>query len=256
MQDLQFHNSIIEKVLLESNVTETELLRKRGKERIVNARRLIANLLWCTNTLTLKEIGQRIGVISHATVLHHKDVVFDLLETNKKEFNKTYNKILESLNMNLKSSPENIQELKENEVFVFGSNLSGYHGGGAAYLAHKKFGAVWGEGIGHFGQTYAIPTKSENIKSTLDVDTITQYVDEFVKYAKSRKDLNFLVTEIGCGLAGYKAKDIYILFKEAFHEQNIFLPESFIYFLLKNKEHTIIKDINEYKESKNGTIKQ
>ena len=145
--------------------------------------------------------------------------------------------------MNLTPSPENIQELKKNEVFVFGSNQSGFHGAGAARTAFEKFGAVWGEGVGHFGQTYAIPTKDYKVKGTLSKEVIGKYVDEFVEYARKRKDLNFLVTEIGCGLAGYIPAHVYDLFKDAFHEDNIFLPETFIYQFLKNKDYIQIKKI-------------
>lgn len=76
-------------------------------------------------------------------------------------------------------TPERISELKENEIFVFGSNLAGAHGSGAARLAYARFGAVWGEGVGLHGQTYAIPTMQGG------VDTIKPYVDEFSALPKS-----------------------------------------------------------------------
>ena len=75
---------------------------------------------------------------------------------------------------NREYTPERISELKENEIFVFGSNLAGAHGGGAARLAYNRFGAVWGEGVGLHGKTYAIPTMQGG------VETIKPYVDELI----------------------------------------------------------------------------
>ena len=118
-------------------------------------------------------------------------------------------------------TPERITELKADEVFVFGSNLAGMHGAGAAWVAFQKFGAVMGCGVGLRGQSYAIPTMQGG------VETIKPYVDEFIKFAKSRPDLFFFVTRIGCGIAGFKDKDIAPLFKEAREVENICLPKSF-----------------------------
>ena len=70
-----------------------------------------------------------------------------------------------------------VVSLKPNEVFVFGSNLAGFHGGGAARAAYKKFGAIWGQGVGMQGHSYAIPTMQGG------VETIAPYVDEFIEYA-------------------------------------------------------------------------
>ncbi|HPX59624.1 MAG TPA: hypothetical protein PLL02_04245 [Bacteroidales bacterium] len=117
-------------------------------------------------------------------------------------------------------SPKWIKHLDENEVFVFGSNLAGAHGGGAAKLA-MNWGAIWGKGVGLQGQTYAIPTMQGG------VETIQPYVDEFISFAKKHPELKFLVTEIGCGIAGFTVKEIAPLFKKAIKEKNIFLPESF-----------------------------
>ena len=119
-------------------------------------------------------------------------------------------------------APNSIFELKPNEVFVFGSNLSGSHGGGAARTAYEKFGAVWGEGVGHFGQTYAIPTMQGG------VETIKPYVDQFIAYAMQHPELTFLVTRIGCGIAGFTDKEIAPLFKVAMLVDNILLPGSFV----------------------------
>jgi hypothetical protein len=118
-------------------------------------------------------------------------------------------------------TPERITELKADEVFVFGSNLAGMHGGGAAWLAFQKFGAVMGCGVGLRGQSYAIPTMQGG------VETIKPYVDEFIAFAKSRPDLFFYVTRIGCGIAGFRDREIAPLFKEAAGVENICLPKSF-----------------------------
>ncbi len=118
-------------------------------------------------------------------------------------------------------TPERITSLRADEVFVFGSNLAGMHGGGAAYAAFKKFGAVWGYGVGLQGQSYAIPTMQGG------VETIKPYVDEFIDFARSRPDLFFYVTRIGCGIAGFADAEIAPLFAAARAVPNICLPESF-----------------------------
>lgn len=118
-------------------------------------------------------------------------------------------------------TPRWIDSLKENEIFVFGSNLAGMHGGGAARIARLHFGAVMGKGVGLQGQSYAIPTMQG------DVETIRPYVEEFIAYAKHHQELHFLVTPIGCGIAGFEAEDIAPLFEEAKQIKNISLPESF-----------------------------
>lgn len=122
-----------------------------------------------------------------------------------------------------------ITELKENEIFVFGSNESGIHGGGAARQALKEFGAVYGVGFGHTGSCFAIPTKDWDIE-TLPIPVIAHYVSRFIDYAKKNQAYKFLVTEIGCGLAGYKVENIAPLFKSALDIPNIILPESFVEF--------------------------
>ena len=124
-------------------------------------------------------------------------------------------------------SPRWIDSLEENEIFVFGSNLQGMHGGGAARVAHEKFGAVWGEGIGLQGQSYAIPTMHGG------VDAIAPYVNDFIAFAKEHPELKFLVTEIGCGIAGFRISEMAPLFKEALDITNIYLPQRFIEVLEK-----------------------
>ena len=118
-------------------------------------------------------------------------------------------------------TPDFITSLKPNEVFVFGSNLAGMHGGGAARIAHLYFGAVMGNGDGIQGQSYAIPTMQGG------VDTIRPYVDKFIAYAKQHPDQHFLVTRIGCGIAGFSPDEIAPLFAEAAAVENISLPEDF-----------------------------
>ncbi len=119
-------------------------------------------------------------------------------------------------------TPDFITELKENEIFVFGSNLEGMHGGGAARLAYEKFGAIWGQGVGLQGQSYGIPTMHGG------VDAIKPYVDEFIEFAKSHPELTFLVTRIGCGIAGFRDEEIAPLFNECIEIENVILPRSFI----------------------------
>nr|WP_294881396.1 hypothetical protein [Prevotella sp.] len=118
-------------------------------------------------------------------------------------------------------TPRWIDSLKENEIFVFGSNLAGMHGGGAARIARLHFGAVMGKGIGLQGQSYAIPTMQGG------VETIRPYVNKFITYAKHHPDKHFLVTPIGCGIAGFEPEDIAPLFEKAKEVKNICLPESF-----------------------------
>ena len=118
-------------------------------------------------------------------------------------------------------TPSWIDSLKENEIFVFGSNLAGMHGGGAARIARLHFGAVMGKGVGLQGQSYAIPTMQGG------VETIRPYVDRFIAYAKRHPEKHFLVTPIGCGIAGFEAEDIAPLFESAKRMKNISLPESF-----------------------------
>ena len=118
-------------------------------------------------------------------------------------------------------TPRWIDSLKENEIFVFGSNLAGMHGGGAARIARLHFGAVMGKGVGLQGQSYAIPTMQGG------VETIRPYVNDFLDFAKHHPEMQFLVTPIGCGIAGFEAEDIAPLFEEAKQIKNISLPESF-----------------------------
>jgi hypothetical protein len=102
----------------------------------------------------------------------------------------------------------------KNQIFVFGSNLAGRHGKGAALTAYRKYGAIYGQGVGMQGSSFAIPTKDEQL-NTLPVNKIEKHVNNFIKYAVLNPDLTFQVTRIGCGLAGYDDADIAPLFEDA-----------------------------------------
>ena len=118
-------------------------------------------------------------------------------------------------------TPDNIESLRLDEVFVFGSNLQGQHMGGAARLAYERFGAIWGQGEGLQGQSYALPTMN------LPLEEIARYVEEFIWFADSHPELTFLVTRVGCGIAGFRDEQIAPLFATAFSLRNVFLPASF-----------------------------
>ena len=127
---------------------------------------------------------------------------------------------------------DRIDILEDHEIFVFGSNLAGRHGGGAARAANMKFGAEWGVGVGLTGQSYAIPTMQGG------VETIRPYVDEFIRFAQANPELKFLVTRIGCGIAGFMDEEIAPLFYKALQVSNIYLPETF-YDLLQSHDPKI-----------------
>ena len=118
--------------------------------------------------------------------------------------------------------PDKITSLQPNQIFVFGSNLQGAHGGGAALAAYNYFGAIWGQGVGLQGHSYAIPTMQGPVYS------IKPYVDEFIEFARKHPEYEFLVTRVGCGIAGFKDADIAPLFKDALEIDNIRLPQSFL----------------------------
>jgi hypothetical protein len=112
-----------------------------------------------------------------------------------------------------------ITELQPGEIFVFGSNASGSHGAGAARTAYEKFGAVWGQGHGLQGQSYGIDTMS-------GFETIEREVARFLEFAGEHPELRFLVTKIGCGIAGYTPAQIAPLFRSV--PDNVVLPEEFV----------------------------
>ena len=115
---------------------------------------------------------------------------------------------------------DRIASLGENEIFVFGSNSQGSHGGGAAWYAHKNFGAEWGVGEGLTGRTYALPTME-------GPTSLKHAVDNFIACAKQHPELTFLVTAVGCGIAGYRPNEVAPLFREATSLENVYLPEVF-----------------------------
>ena len=125
-------------------------------------------------------------------------------------------------------TPDFITNLKPGEIFVFGSNLDGYHAGGAARVASEKFGAEWGVGVGLTGQCYAIPTMQGG------VETIKPYTDQFIAFAAEHPELTFLVTRIGCGIAGFADAEIAPLFAAALDAPNVVLPQSFVE-IIQNK---------------------
>ncbi len=132
--------------------------------------------------------------------------------------NRNYHEMSEFSN---RITPEHITSLKSNEIFVFGSNLAGAHAGGAAYLAYQRFGAVMGQGVGLQGQSYAIPTMQGG------ANTILPYVEEFIAFAQQHPEMTFLVTKIGCGIAGFTPAEIAPLFAGAIEVENIHLPMDF-----------------------------
>lgn len=109
----------------------------------------------------------------------------------------------------------------EDAIFVFGSNEAGRHGKGAALAAVKNHGAVYGQGVGLQGRSYAIPTKAADL-DVLPLEVIERYVDEFLAFAAQHPEMTFKVTRVGCGLAGHRDEDIFPLFKGA--PDNCLLP--------------------------------
>lgn len=116
---------------------------------------------------------------------------------------------------------DRIATLGENEIFVFGSNIQGSHGGGAAWFAYKNLGAEWGVGEGLTGRCYALPTMEGEA-------SMKAAVDHFIACAKEHPELTFLVTAVGCGIAGYTPDEVAPLFKEALLLENVYLPQVFI----------------------------
>lgn len=117
-------------------------------------------------------------------------------------------------------TPDNITRLAAGEIFVFGSNALGHHASGAAKVAFEKFGAVWGQGHGLQGMTYAIDTMSGN-------ETMKKDIADFIAFAKEHTDKTFFVTPIGCGIAGKQPSEVAPMFKECAQMENICLPASF-----------------------------
>lgn len=136
-------------------------------------------------------------------------------------------------NYNPIPSPELIRFLDLDQIFVFGSNEAGIHGAGAAKQA-RKFGAIIGKGIGFVGNTYAIPTKDKNLQ-TLSLDKIKGYIDDFLIFAKDNPQYDFLVTKVGCGLAGLEEYQIWPFFQDCSY--NVHLPANWITELQKENQN-------------------
>ena len=132
----------------------------------------------------------------------------------------------------MRYTPENITGLGPDEIFVFGSNLQGIHAGGAARVAHKRFGAIMGQGVGMQGQSYAIPTMQGG------VETIRPYVDDFLDLADEWDQNTFLVTRIGCGIAGFTDEEIAPLFDRTLDMYNVVLPKSFVEILVRRRKES------------------
>jgi hypothetical protein len=167
-----------------------------------------------------------LSIQDNCFVYHVEDLEYQIFSSVQGVFDSVVNQMNSNkstkTSLTKRISPKLIDKLEDNEIFVFGSNLDGLHGGGAASVA-RKWGAIWGQGVGLQGQTYAIPTMQGG------VETIKPYVDEFLSFAKTKPNLKFLVTEIGCGIAGFTVQQVAPLFKKAIDDniENIFLPESF-----------------------------
>ena len=123
-------------------------------------------------------------------------------------------------------TPDYIDNLLPDQVFVFGSNILGYHAGGASRMAYKRFGAVWGQADGLQGQSYAIPV--DYGKQKVGEDVIKESIDRFIQFVKEHHEQQFLVTRIGCGIGGFKDKEMAVYFKKALDLDNISLPRSFV----------------------------
>lgn len=138
-------------------------------------------------------------------------------------------------NSNFEFTPDFVDSLEQNEVFVFGSNLNGMHAGGASLMALRNFGAEWGQAEGMQGQSYAIPTDIrgeavENVSAYLK-----KHIDKFIDYAKDHQEKTFLVTKVGCGNAGFDEDFMAQFFKEALDIKNVRLPREFVESLTKEK---------------------
>ena len=143
-------------------------------------------------------------------------------------------------------TPDYIDALLTNQIFVFGSNALGYHTGGASGTARKKFGAVWGQPEGLQGQSYAIPVDyGKGVRKDAEVKIA---IDRFIDFAKEHNELFFFVTRVGCGIAGYHDEEIAPFFREALNMKNVCLPKSFVDALSKGK---IDYDLERFVEAQN-----
>ena len=126
----------------------------------------------------------------------------------------------------MRNTPEVMTHMKPDEVFIFGSNEAGIHGAGAALLALRQFGAIRGQGVGLQGRSYGLPTKDDDLK-VLPLESIQEYVNDFLAFARRNPKTKFYMTKIGCGLAGFSVEDIAPLFQKNSIPDNVWLPEEF-----------------------------
>ena len=144
-------------------------------------------------------------------------------------------------------TPDYIDTLLPKQIFVFGSNALGYHTGGASGTARKKFGAVWGQAEGLQGQCYAIPVDfGKNVRKDNEVKAA---VDRFVAFAKAHTDLFFLVSRVGCGIAGYHDEEMAQFFIDALELKNICLPKSFVDALKGSENYNLDRFIEAQKSA-------
>lgn len=149
---------------------------------------------------------------------YYKKVRYSKMTGESVDFNEDFFSQKQALN---RVTPYRITDLEDGQIFVFGSNAAGHHDGGAARFALERFGAVYGQGRGLQGRSYAIPTMSGSLQK------IAQEVEEFILFADQHPELTFLVTRIGCGIAGYSDHDIAPLFANAYSLPNVYLPAEF-----------------------------
>ena len=143
-------------------------------------------------------------------------------------------------------TPDYIDMLLPNQIFVFGSNALGYHTGGASGTARKKFGAVWGQPEGLQGQSYAIPV--DYGKSVRKDAEVKNAIKRFISFAGKHTELFFFVTRIGCGMGGYRDEEMAQFFREALNLKNVCLPKSFVDTLSNGK---IDFDLERFVEAQN-----
>ena len=134
-------------------------------------------------------------------------------------------------NHRMKYTPDRIDSLESNQVYVFTSNLIGYHSGETSLIALHRFGAIWGQAEGPQGQCYAIPVdiRGEAIDNVSNY--LKRHIRKFLEYAKEHQEKEFLVTKIGCGIAGFDEDFIALFFSDALQIRNICLPKSFCTYL-------------------------
>lgn len=187
--------------------------------------RIDEDIRCCISTpLTNEEVTERKGKIKEMLEELRDNSGTTTTDWENHQASDRHNRIRQMLEKlrgnNDRTTPHNISFLENNQIFVFGSNEHGRHGGGAAYTAVKKFGAIMGQGEGLQGQSYAIPTME-------GIDNMRKAINRFIEYAKEHPELTFLVTRIGCGIAGYKEEEVAPLFAEAKDISNIYLPSGF-----------------------------